>query len=363
MKVTIMGPDERTGGIGSYTHDLASKFGDSVEINLSTFPNGGMNILKYILSVTYSFRSDSEVIHIQHEYALFGPFSIISWLFFPLVYILSKIYKKKVVITLHEVLNPDLVGDYWIKSVYIYLINKLIAKSSDHIIFLSDTAEERFANHSVSYSVLSHGANLDVPKTSEIEAKKQFGYSAEQTLIVEPGYVVPRKGSHIMRDLASELDEYEFLLAGGSPEKHQQYCDKIKENSPQNLYITGFLEQDQFHLSFRAADLVLLPYTGTEQQGVLNQVNQSGVLNKCASHSVPVAASNQKYFKKLKERYSCVEIFDVNDLEDIKSTVKSILKDAQKRKNLSAAINEYANKNSFSHIANKHSELYHNLVE
>ncbi|WP_193310617.1 glycosyltransferase family 4 protein [Halorubrum halophilum] len=359
-----------TGGIGMYTDDLKSYISShekTGEISSIYLPANEMALGSFVSSAIQGGISEQDILHIQHEYSIFGPASLYSWFFFPILFICTRLTGTPIVLTMHETLTAENIDTppRRTKSVYLKLLNQLLIQTSDHIIFLSEHARDRFLTncHVPSYEVVQHGSKtdetIDMPQS---EARNELGYNDDDVLIIEPGYVVPRKGSHIFVELAKQLPEYEFMLVGGKRTNQSEYYERIISDAGENLTVTGVLDEFDYYKAFRAADVVVLPYIRTNQSGVVNKVNQSGVFNQCAAYGLPVAASDIPYFHKLSEQWGCVALFDPQDMTDILETVQNVVEDKATQRGLQKAILRYSEENSFSDAAKRHVETYQELL-
>lgn len=349
--------DDGSCGIGTYTGDLISEFPDSIEVNHVPLQLGAWNPIHYATAAINAGLSADGIVHVQHEYGIFGPKSIMSWLFFPILFIFSRLNGNRIVITAHSAWNSQTVSAPLInlKRLYVVLNNWVLAQTSDHIIFLSNNCEEKFLqNASVdTYDKLSHGVQTKQVTMEEGSAKKQFGYDPDDTLIVEPGYVRPEKGQDVFVELAAEFPEYSFLIAGGMQKgTDDEYMSGIERKATENVQITGRLDDERFHAAFNAADLIVLPY---------GDVTQSGIFNWCVAHASPVAASDSEYFKHLEERWSCVSLFDVDDISDIVACTHELLEDTEQRQNLSNRMADYQKSSSMESVADRHHEIYREI--
>lgn len=353
-------PDDGSCGIGSYTSDLVKSFDCSVQTNLIELRTDSINPLTFLATAIKSGLAETNVIHVQHEYELFGPRSVFAWLFFPVLAVLSCIRRLPLVVTVHEVWTPEMAQEPPIrpKQWYIRAVNELLIRSADHIIFLSPESEEKFReNLPVSqYSVLEHGVNRSgTMSIDEDDAKAEFGYEPDDVVIVEPGYVSEGKGSHVFINLAKRMADCEFLLAGGSRrERDNSYLRELRDQAPQNVQFTGILDDSRFHAAFVASDIVVLPYL---------KVTQSGIFNWCIAYDVPVAASRQEYFSTIQHNWGCIRLFDVEDLEGMERTVRELLNDDSIRRRVREAGQTYRINNGLKSIAQKHRSIYRELTK
>lgn len=352
MKVQIIatGRDEDC-GIATYTTSLEDEL--DVETERTPVRLRSWNILHYVQKAIEAGREDSDVIHLQHEYGIFGPKSAASWVFLPIIHLIAAIRGIPIVVTLHTAWNEETIDTplFALKSLYVHLNNRLIAAIADHLIFLSENAREKFEADIVhpSVTVMPHGVQTDVRDIPD--AKDWFGYEENDALVVEPGYVRPQKGYKTLLTVAEALPEVKFLIAGGTQdESHEAYAQHIQEESPPNVSMTGVLDDDLFHAAFAAADLVFLPY---------ESVTQSGILNWCIAYKCPVLASDKAYFRNIAGECEGVQVFGT--VEKAISAVRSISTDTDKRAMMAQGMCDYGKTNSMAEVANEHQEIYKHL--
>ncbi len=351
----VSSPMDGSCGIGTYARSLLSGFEDEVEVNvvtLNTHAEGLRAIPSYVLAAFRAGRSTDDVVHVQHEYGLFGTKWYLLWVFYPLLFVFTRLHGTPVLITVHEAWNADRVDPPLerVKAAYIWLANRLIAGTATSMIFLSANCEQKFTrsvpvenSHTITHGV--DDQTIDVPKS---QAKEHFGFDPNDKVITEPGYVRPSKGYETFLEIADRMPEYEFLVAGGS-RGADDYFESIVESAPENVTVTGHLEDDEFHLAFRATDVAVLPY---------NEVAQSGIFNMCAAYRIPTVANSLPYFNRLQSDYGCVVLFD--DVADADQRIRELLLNNLLQKRVSNGLERFQAKNSFSEICNKHELIYNN---
>ncbi|MEF8824980.1 MAG: glycosyltransferase family 4 protein [Halapricum sp.] len=361
--MTVAGPADGRSGIGDYTQDLTDEM-SGARVETMDLPMGCNDPVTLAKRAVRAGSADADVIHVQHEYGMFGTVSAMSWVFFPILYLLAAWQRTPVVITIHEGLNETMVVGTlrWAKRIYLHVLNWLIVLNAAHVIFLSKNTAREFTGSVplASYSILPHGAQAERPtEMSQATAKRRLGYDPEQTVVSQPGYVEPRKGSDRMVELAGRMPDCEFLLAGGpAKDSYRRYFERIVDSAPPNLTVTGFLDEEAFHASFVAADLIVLSHQEIEQSGIINTVNQSGVFNRCATYGKPVVATDIPYFQELERRWGCLQTVDFEDLDEVASVIRALLDDETERTRLSERIREYADSQSFGAVAARHEQIY-----
>lgn len=344
-------------GIGTYSKSLLKEVEDAVDVRtviLETDDTPPVSFFSYVRAAFRAGRTDDDIIHVQHEYGLFGTKWYLLWLFYPLLFVLSRIHGTPVVVTVHEAWNSDRVTPPMAraKRFYIWLANKLIAGTATSVIFLSDNCQEKF-ERSVSVSdahCFTHGVGDTVEGVTEADAKAAFGFQPDDIVLTEPGYVRPSKGYETFLEIAERFPEYEFLVAGGS-RGADAYFESIAERAPANVTVTGHLVEDRFHLAFEATDVAVLPY---------DEVAQSGILNWCAAYELPTVATRLPYFERLQSEHECLLLFDaVSEAED---RIREIMSEQQTRGRLTDGMRSFRQDNSFAKVGEKHVSLYRELT-
>ncbi|GGN23759.1 glycosyltransferase [Halarchaeum nitratireducens] len=353
-------PDDGSCGVGTYAGDLRSYLDCDVEhVELHTNSTDPTHFARVAVSAG---TTAADVVHVQHEYGLFGAKTLYWWVFFPLLWVSARLTSAPVVLTVHEVWDAETAGDSlrWLQLLYIRVVNLSITLVADHLVFLSETSESAFHTATPvavqSTSRLPHGVNVGETKdVAPAEAKSTFGYEPSDTVVVEPGYVSRQKGVDVFVELADRFPDHEFLLAGGPRQAADEaFVSDLRDRSPPNVQITGVLNDDDFHDAFRAADLVVLPY---------RKNGQSGVFNWCAAYSLPVAGSSCDYFERVAAEWGCMQLFNPSDLDDTESVTRTLLHDDEQRRALRERMSAFREANRFERVAAEHRSLYRELAE
>jgi len=360
-------PPKDSSGVGKYSDILAGELKDEAAVKRTYVPAESTRPLRFAGAAIDAGTADEDVVHVQFDYVIFGSFSLMTLVFFPILFVLKQVYDTDVVVTMHEALNPELVESPFrsLKRLYVSVLNRCISEPADRVIFLSDRTESIFERYLTEQQPIRvpHGVpKVATSNRTQRGAKEFFGYREDETLIVEPGYVDPRKGSHVFKKIASEMPQFNFMLAGGSPRaKHDKYAADVAAEAPSNLEMTGVLDDDAFHLSFQAADLVVLPYQETEQSGVTNVVAQSGVFNLAIGYELPIVASDCPYFRTIEAQWGCIKTFD--DVDNATVVISNLLADDDKRERLKNAADRFRETNDFQRVAHRHLSIYSGAPE
>lgn len=357
----ITTPDDGSCGIGKYTTNLIKQFEDQRKTTRTHLhQDRNKNVIYFLLIALRSVYTDSDIIHVQHEYELFrgSPLNLPGFHTFTLYTILLPycvISHTPLITTMHTVYETNNEDQPLRAVMYLCTLHKFILLVSNRVILLSETTYSELDDikHNNCCVHLSHGVKASDTELDSDDAKQNFGYCSDDVVVALPGYIEHRKGHDIFIQIADSLSNYEFLVAGGAPtEESAQYQSTLKSKAGQNVQFTGILSDQMFRLSFEAADIVVLPY---------RKISQSGILNLCVAHRVPVIASSLPYFENLSDQ-NIVYVCD-RSVEQMCNQITNIITDQSMREKMRKSMDDYAMENSLQTIANRHIEIYSELIK
>jgi glycosyltransferase involved in cell wall biosynthesis len=231
-------------------------------------------LVYYLYLLKYALIAKPAIFHILWN----NKFEIIDRTLLLLYY---KALGKKIVLTVHNVnagvrdktdsaLNRfTLRVQYWLADHLFVHTNKMKA--------------ELVADWSVAESaitVVPFGINNAVPHTAitPSEAKQQLGIGPGERAVLFYGSIAPYKGVEYLvaavKRLAADRDNYRLIIAGGPKKGSEQYWAGIRRKidaiaGAQVSLRIEFIPDEETELYFKAADVVILPYTEIFQSGVL----------------------------------------------------------------------------------------------
>ncbi len=340
-------------GIATYTTTLENAL--SVEHARTPLKLRSLNVLHYVVQSVRAGFTDADVVHVQHEYDIYGPKSFASWLVFPILWLLTALRKRPLVVTYHSAWGEETVKPPFerLKWVYLWLNNQLLAAVTDHGIFLSEDTRETFERTAPlsSVEVLPHGVPTDLHPMSQDEAKRELGVISDQPLVAEPGFIRPQKGYHLFVDVAERVSDVTFLIGGGIHEgNYEEYMTDLRERCGDEIGITGVLDDNEFHALFNAMDVALLPY---------ETVTQSGILNWCLAYEVPVVGTDVGQFSGLHAEHGFPLVFPQADPEAGATAVQALLADPEP---VLEKMQTYRDNHGMDTVASAHEALYRSLV-
>ena len=316
----------------------------------------------WILASTRIMRFRPRVVHLQHEYGLFG-----AWIGLPCLIFLAvaRFLGSKVIATLHSVCpsNPrsmsGRLSSFRARST-VRVTNrgmKLLAQ-----MFVCHTETQRrwlvevHGFDSRAIALIPHGSNPEAPSHSS---------RSNQLLILFFGYVSRRKGIHIllrsMPLIKERVPRARLVVAGTYQNKDgSDYLGRLHDEA-ERLGLKGSVEFRARHFTdeelpslFSEAQLLVMPY--------LELFGGSGVLREAARFGKPVVASNLENI-----RCECSPLGDLilvppGDPRALADAVVQVLENPSLRKKLGENLRHLARESSWTETAEKTLKLYSDIV-
>ena len=303
-------------------------------------------------------RLTPDIVHIQHEFGLYGKHHGVSVI--PLI-LKFRLAGMPVVTTLHTVYDK-------ISYEHLVIINSIIENSDAIIVhetYQLEALKHYFKEKSLldKIHVVPHGAREIKPVEN---AKAGLGIPDNTKVVLMIGYFRPNKGFERIIRLWSRIVERhkvnDILLMVAGKIRGIEYRDYRNmlfseiNSSPINdkiRVVRGQISQDSFDAIISASDVVALPYSIS---------SQSGIVAHCLAFGKPIVTSNTPVMASLiKEIHSGI-ICDTD--EEYIDNIDRILSDNNLRKEFSDNALRYVRDNiAWSKIAGRHVEIYKTIVE
>jgi D-inositol-3-phosphate glycosyltransferase len=203
---------------------------------------------------------------------------------------------KKIVFTAHNVNAAKRDGN---ESVLNRLSLKAQYRLVDHIFVHTDKMKYELLNgfgvSEETVSVIPFGINNSVPDTelSPTGAKQKLGISCAEKTILFFGHIRPYKGLDYLvaafQQIALREQSYRLIIAGEPKKESVQSWREIQQTiergriGEQVIQQIRFISDEETEMFFKAADVLVLPYT---------EVFQSGVLFLAYNFGLPVIATD-----------------------------------------------------------------------
>jgi glycosyltransferase involved in cell wall biosynthesis len=207
-----------------------------------------------------------------------------------------KVIGKQVVFTAHNINAAERDGiDSFLNRLSLRIQYRLVDHIFVHTEKMKDQLVEIFDILEKKITVIPFGTYDMVPQSTltSAEAKQRLGLGASDRAILFFGRIAPYKGIDLLVRAFERIalqDKNYCLIVAGEPmkESERQWAglEQAIERSPicgQVRQHTRFIDDDEIEVYFKAADVLVLPYT---------EIFQSGVLFMAYSFGLPVIATD-----------------------------------------------------------------------
>jgi glycosyltransferase involved in cell wall biosynthesis len=316
----------------------------------------------YVRLFRYAARSKPKIFHIlwNNKFQLFDR---------TLLMLYYRLLGKKIVFTAHNVnagkrdANDSALNRWSLKVQY---------GLADHIFVHTEGMKvellKEFGIRQQVVTVIPFGINNAVPNTelTPAQAKKRLGIAPGDRTILFFGAIRPYKGlEHLVaafQRIAPRNEAYRLIIAGEPKKQSPDYLRDIQETIEKDIsrervmQKIGFIPDSETELYFKAADVLVLPYT---------LVFQSGVLFLAYSFGLPVIAADVGSFVDDiipgETGYLCRSC-DAADMANAIETYfeSDLFKDLDRRRQ---EIRDYASaRNSWEVVGDKTCDVYAELL-
>jgi glycosyltransferase involved in cell wall biosynthesis len=291
----------------NFKGDAASSFDDGgIEVR-EVWKKGSLLFAFQILGAVRRMPG-LRVVHLQHEFNQFGGAATIPFILV-LLWSLRFIFRKKVLVTFHEVVGRELLDPELAKNFCLPVPPRVaLVLFRWYYRAAAFAANELFIQHEKFRDLLRGEMGIRTPTqilrigTEDPEAladregsRKVHGYGAGDKVLLFFGTLDWRKGLDVLIDAFERLpaeDGYRLLIGGGQPVRikgrpeYQAWYGALARRMEANPAIRqiGFVADEDVPGMFAASDLVVLPYVVPQMV--------SAVLNHAASYERPFICSD-----------------------------------------------------------------------
>ena len=228
----------------------------------------------YARLIRYAATSEPRIFHIlwNNKFELFDR---------TLLLLYYKLLGKKIVFTAHNVnAGKRDSKDTFLNRLTLRIQYRLV----DHIFVHTEKMKREligeFGVQGGRVTVIPFGINNAVPNTrlTPAEARQRLGIRDGEKAILFFGRIKPYKGLEYLiaafREVFARSQDYRLIIVG-RPFECQRYWTEIRETIDEDvargrvLLRADFIPDEETEMYFKAADVLVLPYTGIFQSGVL----------------------------------------------------------------------------------------------
>jgi|ERR1700683_960279 glycosyltransferase involved in cell wall biosynthesis len=273
----------------------------------------------YAKLIRYSASAKTRIFHIlwNNKFELFDR---------TMLMLFYKLLGKRLVRTVHNVnagkrdLKDTLVNRITLRMQY---------QLADHLFVHTEKMKcelvNEFGVRGTRITVIPYGINNATPNTSisRDQARKRLGIQNGRKAILFFGRIAQYKGLEYLitafQQLLDRRDDYQLIVAGRPENDYLKHWNAIQEKMAEDVRCRRILirgdhvPDDETELYFKAADVLVLPYT---------HIYQSGVLFLAYSFGLPVLASDVGALKEEIVEGETGFIFSPKDPVDLAATIE-----------------------------------------
>ena len=395
MKVGIISTSPgSSGGVSSYTSNLVNSLiehGMDIVAFLNTYKvenkdRDSRNLLgtwdKGLLYPFQNFKAlvanaDIDVVHVQHEFFLYG--GSVSALLFPFMLMLIRLLGKPLIVTIHGVIplyelqrrfkeENELGGTLLLLRLGLVFLTKVIVLLSHLVIvhedFFTETLSVQYKCSPQKICVIPHGVESRAIYLPQNEAKAKLHFE-KKVIVFFFGYISKYKGIETLVEafgqIAKKHPDWVLVIGGDinprhrSSRKHREYLARLKQKGVElvsgQIVFTGFIPNEKLPYYLSAADIVVLPYT--------TAMSSSGPLSLSMSYGKPVIASD---IPTLRELIPFKEALFNGNSEVLAAKLESVLSNHALKHRIANSIQEIGRRHSWYEVGRKTCLLYKTLV-
>ena len=308
-------------------------------------------------------KFSSDIVHIQHEFAIFNPDNR----FLSLLEELKK--KTKIVLTLHTI-HTNKSNDWNIEDISMEQYNLRMSQLVDAIIVHQVSMKEELIRQNVTEKlihIIPHGTEI-LKRVNKTEAMKKLGLPENGKIILSFGFFGKYKNKElIIKALPEVLKKVPnaYIFFSGyirdwvqeDFESRKLYEEKAKELGVRDhvVFAKKYVLDNELYLVFNSSDTVVFPYFQTWYSG-------SGGLHLAIGSFKPIVVSQIPKFEEVGRYISDSLVFNHNDSSKLAKILIKLLVDNNFRESITNKVKSYALKTSWEEIAKTHIRLYKELL-
>jgi glycosyltransferase involved in cell wall biosynthesis len=339
---------------------------------------------RYIFDIVqYVQEVKPDVIHLQHEFKMFGGFA--TALTYPFLLATLRILGYPLVVTVHGVVAQKQVNREFLESFnvkpnalmkyvviaffsYVYIsIIFLANKVTVHAPPLKKVLEGYSFMASKKVVVIDHGIreihNLDSKQSSHID--KKFPMIKGKNLILIFGLFSPRKGyeylirtyDKVLRE--KHLNNWVLGLVGDVKDEFLPYKEKIVDliqelGLEKKVLITGYIDGVEIDEFYRNAKIVVIP--------AIISFNTSGALSLSLAYKKPLITANVKPLADEVSSNNFGLLYDQTGPRSLEKQLGKLMSDKKLYNSLIKKLETSVTKRYWTKIAKEHYDLYKEVM-
>jgi glycosyltransferase involved in cell wall biosynthesis len=350
INVNIITSQNINCGIADTSEQLVNELNRCENIKITVIPiiNTQSKNPLYFVKLLSGIKK-GQIVHIQYQPALFGllPLPLIEVNYLPLVITLLKLRGNNIITTIHEAGLNSFINRFILK--FLNLSDKIIVHNNKMIDILNKEGIDD--NKMVEIPLGTSEAHI----LDKNECKSRL-HVLNKKIITIFGFISKNKGHDLIIEILPELDENTILfVAGGARTQDQEEYKETLKNKVKSLGLENrvkfldFIDKKDLPVIASATDIFIYPY---------RWIVASAALSLGLSYRIPTVTSDLSYFKGIKDRYDCIELFENGNKQDLLVRVKELMNNKERQNYLKKRCEEFYDKTSWKAVALQTESIY-----
>jgi glycosyltransferase involved in cell wall biosynthesis len=322
-------------------------------------------------------REKPDIVHIQHEYFLYG--ERYKAILFPIILLLIRIARIPLVVTMHHVIPRKEVSHFrtllrmsipkFMIAAFLTFFNRLFSFSSKIIVPSSTFKQTLLTDYKISdkqIEVVPHFAYRRVTSIGkdDTNAKASLGLYGKK-IVLFFGYIRPPKGIEYMLcalpKVIKEIPDVRFSIVGGAKPDYAAYLNylvQLVNELELSSYVRfeGYVPEELLPIAFAASDVIVFPYTSTIGMTPIAHL-------QAAAYGKPVIATDIDSFNKEFVDHKNALIVPRKDPDALSKSIIEIFTDDTLSKKLSNNIVLYCAERSQERTVGGIIKIYQDMLQ
>jgi glycosyltransferase involved in cell wall biosynthesis len=365
MKIGMVTSWEEACGIADYSQALVEALRPYVDVRVVPIRHGQRR-RAYFQEVGEACQG-CDLVHIQHEYRLFGGRDPWNYHWQAMRDRLHVPY----VVTAHTWLKRFTGGPVWKQGIRFLRDSLYQASGWSHYLEAGQFQDSRclmvmsasFAREMQKRGIpkdrittLFQGVPQPAYKGNAQAARQRWSLSGP--VVVMFGFLIPSKGHLLALAAWEKIAASATLLIVGRPfsQEDEAYGREVTARAARQsrkVRMTGYLAATDLADLLAAADVVLMPYEGS---------TSSYSLSVALAHGCPVLASDIDCFREIYDQRPCLALFRAGDAGDLARQLETLLFQADQRKKLKQEARAWVGDHSWDRVARILLKVYEDAI-
>ena len=330
-----------------------------------------------------AWRDGIDILHLQLEFNTFG--SPVALLLLPIMQLLLKFAKIRIVITLHTVFprssfKPPYEVKYFLSFrkvatltvlqlfliIFYQLLHTLADKIIVHSTIFKRILKADYKAPESKIAVIEMGIDFSpIADLSQEKLAKMKSKFHNRRIILFFGAVSPRKGLEYLIQAFSQIKtkypEYALAIAGNSPPYFKQYTDKLKTFAQKiglqlekDIFFLGSVREEQLPYLLTISEVIVFPY--------LALYGMSSALGRVVKYKKPIIATQIPAFTSILANGRTALLVPPRNVEALKNALCKLMSSGPLRKFLSENLVKDLKRYSWESVAQKTHKLYLDIL-